>query len=136
MRLGASILVALALFAGASDGTTTASTPNLRGVVLSGAVAPGCYPGEPCDPPVGLASYLGFRRSGHAMVRLRLARNGAFAIHLTPGWYRLSLAPMMGAAKLVPSVVHVPTTGIRRITVRVVRIAAPSRPASPPSAPR
>src|SRR5262245_28300346 len=114
MRLGASALVALALIAGASDGTTTASTPNLRGVVLSGAVAPGCYPGEPCDPPAGgLATYLAFRRTGHAMVRVRLARNGAFAIHLTPGWYRLSLAPMGGTAKLVPPVVHVPTTGSR-----------------------
>ena len=71
------------MFAGA--GTTAATTPNLRGVVLSGAVAPGCYPGEPCDPPVGLSTYLGFRRTGHAMVRLRLARNGVFAIHLTPG---------------------------------------------------
>ena len=125
MRLGASALVALALLAGASDGTTTASTPNLRGVVLSGAVAPGCYPGEPCDPTPGLATYLGFRRTGHAMVRLRLARNGVFAIHLTPGWYRLSLAPMVGGARLVPSVVHMPSIGARRVTVHVVRPAAP-----------
>ena len=124
MRLGASALLALALLAGAGNSTTTASTPNLRGVV-SGAASAGCYPGEPCDPPVGLAAYLGLRRSGHPLVRIRLARSGVFAIHLTPGLYRLSLAPMVGAAKLVPSLVRVPSTGVRRVTVKVVRPAAP-----------
>src|SRR4051794_10573505 len=125
MRLGASALVALALLAGASDGTTTASTPNLRGVVLGGAASLGCYPGEPCDPPPGLSAYLGFRRADHPMVRIRLARSGVFAVHLTPGWYRLSLAPNVGSAKLAPPVVRVPSTGVRRVTVHVVRTAPP-----------
>jgi hypothetical protein len=59
------------------------------------------------------------------VVRIRLGRSGVFAIHLTPGWYRLSLAPMAGQAKLVPSVVQVPTRGTRRVAVHVVLRAAP-----------
>jgi hypothetical protein len=124
MRIGATALAALALFTSASDGLSATPTPNVRGVVLSGATAPGCYPGEPCDPPVKPA-FLAFRRTGHALVRSHLGTHGGFALRLAPGWYALQLLPSMHGTKLKPSVVHVPASGTVQVTVHVTGPPAP-----------
>lgn len=132
MRFGACALVALAmLLAGASDGitATTTPTPNVRGVVLYGATPPGCYPGEPCDPPVKPA-FLMFRRAGHLPARARLGVKGGFALHLSPGRYVLVLTPAVAVTRLVPATVLVPAKGSVKVTVHLIRMQVPPAPDS------
>ena len=98
---------------------TATTSPNVRGVVLPAAVAPGCYPGEPCDPPAGAAAFLAFRRAGRPTVRARLGQHGGFALHLAPGVYTLGVVPAQPSSRIVPAAIRVPLVGTVRFTVRI-----------------
>jgi hypothetical protein len=89
-------------------GTTGTSGPNVHGKLdRSGGGSPGCFPDEPCDPiPVG--RFVTFSRPGHAPVRARVRPNGAFALRLAPGRYRISLAPPPLSGHVKPSILLVP----------------------------
>lgn len=69
----------------------------------------GCYQGEPCDPAPP-ATFLVFTRSGHS-TRVRIGANGAFALRLARGFYRVTMRPSQSTT-LQPASIRVPGTGV------------------------
>ena len=100
------VLLVAAVAAAASGGTTG---PNVRGTFVRSNSAMGCYEGEPCDPPPPTA-FLLFTHNGHS-TRVRLGANGAFAVRLAGGFYRVTALPSQGAA-ISPASIRVPRTGV------------------------
>ena len=107
------VLVVASIGVTASSG---ASGPNVTGKVVRSAPIAGCYPGEPCDPPPQ-AAFLVFTRNGHS-TRVRLGADGAFAVRLAGGLYRVTVAPSQGTT-LSPAAIRVPRVGV--IHPRVVQ---------------
>ena len=58
-----------------------------------------------------VAVFVDFSQPGKADVRARVDASGAFAVHLDPGNYSISLAPPSFKGKLDPSQVLVPKNG-------------------------
>ena len=100
------MLAVASIAAAASSG---ASGPNVTGTYIRGAQTAGCYQGEPCDPPPQ-AAFLLFTRNGHS-TRVRLGANGAFAVRLAGGLYRVSVLPSQGST-VSPAAIRVPRTGV------------------------
>ena len=58
-----------------------------------------------------VAVFVDFSQPGKTDVRARVDPSGAFAVHLDPGSYSISLAPPSFKGKLDPSQVLVPKNG-------------------------
>jgi hypothetical protein len=99
-------VLAAASVAAASSG---ASGTNVRGTFVRTTQTTKCYPGESCDPPPQ-AAFLLFTRNGHS-TRARLGANGAFAVQLASGLYRVSVLPSNGST-VSPAAIRVPLTGV------------------------
>ena len=97
--------------------TSSAAGMNVSGVVDRSGQAAACPTDEPCDPPL-TAVYLVFSRNGHPDVRVQVAGDGKFAVHLDPGAYTIAAAPPPMRGKLTPSSVRVPQDGT--VTLRLV----------------
>ena len=96
---------------GSSAAPTVNAAVNVQGTLDRGSTsAPPCPTGEPCDPPM-VAMFVDFSQPGKTDVRARVDASGAFAVHLDPGNYSISLAPPSFKGKLDPSQVLVPKNG-------------------------
>jgi hypothetical protein len=109
MRRSAALLGLLAVSLVATATSGGALAPNVRGIFVRGPHVVGCYPSEPCDQPPA-AGFLLFRRDGHA-TRVRLGANGAFAVRLASGLYRVSVVPAHGTT-VSPATLRVPAVGV------------------------
>jgi hypothetical protein len=105
IRIAAS-LVAFAAAATASQAAAVA--PNVQGVVVRSPTTAGCYQGEPCDPPPA-ATFVVFTRNGHS-TRVTIGASGAFAVHLAPGLYDVSVVPRIRS--VTPATLRVPRSGV------------------------
>jgi hypothetical protein len=99
-------VLAAAVAAAASQG---ASAPNVKGTFVRSPQAAVCRQGDPCDPPPQ-AAFLIFTRAGHS-TRAAIGANGAFAVRLASGLYRVSLLPSQSST-LSPASIRVPRTGV------------------------
>ena len=97
--------------------TSSAAGVNVTGVVDRSGQAAACPTDEPCDPPL-TAVYLVFSRNGHPDVRVQVAGDGKFAVHLDPGAYTIAAAPPPMRGTLTPNSVRVPQDGT--VTLRLV----------------
>lgn len=117
------VLVLLAACGGQPVAQPSASTPtgsiNVRGVLDRGP-APTCPADEPCDP-LPRATMLIFSRPGAADVRVFVAGDGSFAVHLEPGQYAIAAAPPAFGGKVEPSSVQVPAEGSVFLGLRIAR---------------
>jgi hypothetical protein len=104
IRIAASLVV----FAAAASSSQAASAPNVQGVVVRSPTVAGCYRGEPCDPPPA-ATFVVFTRNGHS-TRVTIGASGAFAVHLAPGLYSVSVAPRIRS--VTPGTLRVPRIGV------------------------
>ena len=120
--------VALCLIVGPACGAVSPATApaatgqaaiDVVGVLVRGP-APICPTDEPCDPPIN-ASMLVFARSGQPDVTARVGGDGAFALHLNPGTYSISVAPPSFNGRVEPSHVRVPATGVVQLQLSIVR---------------
>ena len=109
MRASVALLFALVISSIASAASSGASGPNVTGTFVRSTAAAGCYPGEPCDPPPQSA-FLVFTRNGRA-TRVRIGADGAFAVRLAGGLYRVTAVPSQGSA-VSPASIRVPLRGI------------------------
>ena len=109
MRASVALLCMLAVASMAAGASSGASGPNVTGKFIRSAAIAGCYPGEPCDPPPQ-AAFLLFTRSGHS-TRVRLGANGAFAVRLAAGLYRVAVLPSQGSS-VSPASIRVPRIGV------------------------
>jgi hypothetical protein len=107
MRKRAAVLVVASL-ALATAAYAATRGPNVKGTVVRTAVASGCFPGEPCDPPPN-ATFVVFSRNGQT-TNVRIGADGAFSVRLNPGLYAVRLAPSRGS--LTPATVRVPRVGV------------------------
>jgi hypothetical protein len=123
MRIAAAALLLAPLLVG-SVPSGAAVPPNVKGMFVRSTASGPCYPGEPCDPPPQ-ATFVVFTRSAHA-TRVRLAENGAFAVHLAPGLYTVSALP--GRGSVTPSAVRVPRVGVihPRLIQRTAAMPSPA----------
>ena len=97
--------------------SSSAAGMNVSGVVDRSGQAAACPTDEPCDPPL-TAVYLVFSRPGYPDVRVQVAGDGKFAVHLGPGAYTIAAAPPPMRGKLTPNGVRVPQEGV--VTLRLV----------------
>src|SRR5256712_7355853 len=81
--------------------TSSAAGMNVSGVVDRSGQAAACPTDEPCDPPL-TAVYLVFSRNGYPDVRVHVARDGKFAVHLYPGAHTIAAPPPPIRGKLSP----------------------------------
>lgn len=102
------IAASLVAFAALASSSQAALTPNVKGVVVRSTTAGGCYRGEPCDPPPA-AMFVVFTRNGHA-TRVTIGATGAFAVHLAPGMYSVSVAPRF--RYVTPATLRIPQLGV------------------------
>jgi hypothetical protein len=100
------VLVVPSIMAPASSGV---SAPNVKGTFIRSSSVTGCYQGEPCDPPPQ-AAFLLFTRNGQS-TRVRLGANGAFAVRLAAGLYKVRALPSQSST-LSPASIRVPRTGV------------------------
>lgn len=111
MRASAALICLLAVASIAAAASSGASAPNVTGTFVRSASTVGCYPGEPCDPPPPReAAYLVFTRNGSS-TRVRLGANGAFAVRLAAGFYRVTVLPSQNST-VSPAVIRVPRAGV------------------------
>lgn len=95
-----------------SASPTGDATFNVHGTLDRGSTsAPPCPTGEPCDPPM-VAIFVDFSKPDRADVRARIDASGAFAAHLDPGSYSISLAPPSFGGRVDPNQVLVPKNGM------------------------
>ena len=119
--------ISVGLLAAALVATTASSgalPPNVRGTFVRSSHVAACYPGEPCDQPPA-AAFLLFTRNGQS-TRVRLGANGAFAVRLADGLYRVSVLP--GHSSTVsPGMLRVPRVGVihPRFVERKMSLPAP-----------
>jgi hypothetical protein len=116
----------LLLWIGAACGATPSASPasatssvNVSGVLERGPT-PTCPADEPCDPPPR-ASNLIFSRPGETDVRVTVAGDGSFALHLDPGKYSITTAPPPFQQRVVPSEVVVPAAGSVFLRLQIAR---------------
>lgn len=109
MRASAALVGLLAVAFASTASAGGAVAPNVKGVFVRSAPVTTCYPGEPCDPPPQ-AAFLVFTRNGHS-TRVRLGANGAFAVRLVAGLYRVSVLPGHSSS-VSPATVRVPRVGV------------------------
>jgi hypothetical protein len=110
MRAFVALLCVLAVVPVATAVSRGASAPNVRGMFVRSTQTTVCRQGDPCDPPPPTA-FLLFTRNGHS-TRVTVAANGAFAVRLAAGFYRVSV-PDRGSA-VSPATIRVPPTGVIR----------------------
>jgi hypothetical protein len=103
------LLCVLAAASIAAAASSAASAPNVRGTFVRSTQATNCYPGEPCDPPPP-AAFIVFTRNGHS-TRVRLGANGAFAVRLAGGLYRVTVFPSQ-TSTVSPAAIRVPRFGV------------------------
>ena len=101
------------------SGATSTGGANVTGVLDRGPVAT-CPADEPCDPPPR-ATMLIFSRPGVADVRVFVAGDGSFAVHLEPGEYAIAAAPPAFGGRVEPSSVTVPGDGSVFLRLRIAR---------------
>jgi hypothetical protein len=104
-----------------SEAAPTGQDINVTGTLDRGPV-PTCPADEPCDPPA-IAVMLIFSRPGAGDVRVHVAGDGSFALHLDPGAYSIAAAPPAFQGKIEPSSVRVPESGTVTVRLRIVRSA-------------
>ena len=104
-----------------SEAAPTGQDVNVTGTLDRGPV-PTCPADEPCDPPA-IAVMLIFSRPGAGDVRVHVAGDGSFALHLEPGAYSVAAAPPAFQGKIEPSSVRVPESGTVTLRLRIVRSA-------------
>jgi hypothetical protein len=118
----AAALASLALCACGSNPVPSAGQDiNVSGTIDRSPIAT-CPSDEPCDPPP-VATMLVFSRPGSPDVRVRVAPDGSFALHLDPGDYSIAAAPPVFQGELEPSNVRVPASGVVVLRLRVMRSA-------------
>jgi hypothetical protein len=76
-----SVLLALALL-----------VSGLHGTVMRGPTTPVCRAGVPCSAPAAGAELL-FLRHHHVAARVRVRKNGTYAVRLAPGVYTVVVRP-------------------------------------------
>jgi hypothetical protein len=109
VRALVALLCVLAVASIAAVASGGATGPNVRGTFVRSTATPGCSQGDPCDPPPPTA-FLLFTRKGHS-TRVRLGFNGAFAVRLAGGFYRVTALPSQNAT-ITPASIRVPRTGV------------------------
>ena len=109
MRASVALLCVLAVATVAAAASSGATVPNVTGTFVRSAPTAGCTPGEPCDPPPQ-AAFLLFTRNAHS-TRVRIGANGAFAVRLASGYYRVTVLPSMGTT-VSPASIRVPRLGV------------------------
>ena len=109
MRASVALLCVLAAASMAAAAQSGASRPNVTGKLVRSTSITGCYQGEPCDPPPP-AGFLVFTRNGRS-TRARLAADGAFAVRLPGGLYKVATSPSDGTT-VSPAAIRVPATGV------------------------
>ena len=92
------------------------ATLNVYGTLDRGT-AQMCPSGDPCDP-VMVGSFVVFSQAGKQDVRTTVSASGEFALHLDPGSYTISAAPLPINGRLQPSTVRVPAAG--KVALRLV----------------
>lgn len=103
----------------ASQPATTVTNANVMGTLDRGPY-PTCPADEPCDPPAR-STMLIFSRPGSADVRVSVAGDGSFAVHLDAGQYAIAAAPPAFGGRVEPSSVQVPAEGSVFLRLRIAR---------------
>ena len=109
MRSAALVAGLLLLIVASGAGATTKS--GLHGVVTRGPITPMCVAEAPCSAPVP-GAVLVFTQAGHAAVRARTGKTGAYRIVLAPGTYSVALTP---ARRMAPAAARVVGGRFRRV---------------------
>ena len=116
------VVLALSVACGSapsSQPTTTVTNVNVMGTLDRGPY-PTCPADEPCDPPARWTMLI-FSRPGSTDVRVAVADDGSFAVHLDAGQYAIAAAPPAFGGRVEPSSVQVPAEGSVFLHLRIAR---------------